>query len=227
MKKYCSYFAFTLSVLVLATACQNKNTPSTDPKENRYYRDYMEIYESCGTVSRDTTQQKLAAYLQEFPENAEAQMLAGNIFYSSADYEKAIAHYKTAIHLQPQRAIFYSALGTVYNVQNEIDSAEKYLMQAIALNDSSANTFLNASFVCQKKNEKEKSFAFADSAFAKGNSSPIICSGLSFVFYKWNEQQKSQERFEQAVSLGLKDTSEFKEVLNGKIKLEDYYRTNY
>ena len=136
MKKYCFYFAFTLSILAIATACQNKNTTSTDPKENRYYRDYMEIYERWGKVPIDSTQQKLAAYLQEFPENAEAQMLAGNLFYSSADYEKAIAHYKTAIHLQPQRAIFYSALGTVYNVRNEIDSAEKYLMKAIAKAES-------------------------------------------------------------------------------------------
>lgn len=206
--------------------CNNKPAATTDPQQNRYFRLYNEIYNQWGKVPADSTQQKLDAYLQEFPENADAQMLAGNLAYWHADYEKAIAHNRAAIALQPGQAVYYSALGTVYNVQNRIDSAEKYLLKAVELKDSSLYTFLNISILYLKKQDKEKSFAFADSAYAKGNFSSAVCCGLSFVYHGWNDGEKSRDYFERAVAMGLKDTAAFKEVLAGKLKLEDFYRKN-
>ncbi len=218
-----------LLLLIFATAsgCKNKPSASADPVENRYFRLYNEIYNQWGKEPADSTRQKLNAYLQEFPENAAAQMLAGNLAYSLADYEKAISSYRLAIALQPQQAVYYSALGTVYNVQQQTDSAEKYLMKALALQDSSPYTYLNVALLYAKTGNRQKSFAFADSAYTKGNTLPIVCSGLSFVFCEWKEAGKSNRLYEEAVTLGLKDTPAFKQVLNGKMPLEDYYRTSY
>lgn len=150
-------YSFLLFIVFSALcSCKNKTAVATDPQQNRYYRLYNEIYNQWGKESADSTQQKLDVYLQEFPENADAQMLAGNLAYWHADYEKAIAHNRAAIALQPGQAVYYSALGTVYNVQNKIDSAEKYLLKAVALKDSSLYTFLNVSIVYLKKDDKEK-----------------------------------------------------------------------
>jgi len=213
-------------VFSVLCGCNNKPAAATDPQQNRYFRLYNEIYNQWDKVPADSTQQKLDAYLQEFPENADAQMLAGNLAYWRADYEKAIAHNRAAIALQPGQAVYYSALGTVYNVQNKIDSAEKYLLKAVELKDSSLYTFLNISILYLKKQDKEKSFAFADSAYAKGSFSSAVCCGLSFVYHGWNDGEKSRDYFERAVAAGLKDTTAFKEVLAGKLKLEDFYRKN-
>ena len=218
-------YSFLLFIVFSALcSCKNNTAVATDPQQNRYYRLYNEIYNQWGKESADSTQQKLDVYLQEFPENADAQMLAGNLAYWHADYEKAIAHNRAAIALQPGQAVYYSALGTVYNVQDKIDSAEKYLLKAVALKDSSLYTFLNVSIVYLKKDDKEKSFAFADSAYAIGSFSPDVCSGLSFVYDRWNEETRSRQLFEHAIAVGLKDTSAFKDVLAGKLKLEDFYR---
>ena len=207
--------------------CRNIASPSTDPKENTYFRVYNEIYNEWGKFPVDSTKQKLEAYLQEFPENADAQLLAGNINYCKGDYEKAILSYRKAVAIHPNQAIYCSALGTAYMVENKTDSAEKYLLKAIALKDSSLYTYLNTSVLYLKKLDKPKSLAFADSAYAKGNSLPVICSGLSFAFSQWNEKEKSRELLNRAITLGLKDTLAFNEVLAGKTKLEDYYRTHY
>ena len=181
--------------------CKNERAPSTDPIENRYYSVYHQIYAQRDKISLDSTQQKLDAYLQEFPENSDAQMLAGNVAYSLKKDEKAINYYRNAISYQPNKAIYYSALGTVFTALGKVDSTEKYLTKAISLNDSSAYTFLNASLLYLRKNDKEKSLAFAESAFAAQNSSAIIYSGLSFVYKGWNNEAKSQELFTRAVGL--------------------------
>ncbi len=218
---------FPFALLFIFAGCQNGNTPSTDPKENRYYSIYNQIYSQWGKIALDSTQQKLEVYLQEFPENADAQMLAGNVAYALKQDQKAINYYRNAINYYPSRAIYYSALGSVFSSLNQIDSAEKYLQKAISLNDSSAYTFLNASLLYLKKKEREKSLAFADTAFAAGNSSPIICSGLSFVFKGWNDEVRSREFYTRAVDLGLKDTLALQQLLAGEIKPEDYYRTHH
>ncbi len=218
---------FSLFLLLVLGSCQNESKPSTDPIDNSYFRIYNQIYTGWGKIPLDSTQQKLEAYLQEFPENADAQMLAGNVAYALKQDQKAINYYRNAINYYPSSAIYYSALGSVFSSLNQIDSAEKYLQKAISLNDSSAYTFLNASLLYLKKNEREKSLAFADSAYAAVNCSAIICSGLSFVFKEWNEEARSREFYTRAVGLGLKDTLALKQLLAGEIAPEDFYRTNY
>jgi len=219
-------FAFLLLAITLL-GCRNKLTPSTDPQENRYYRLYKEIYDSWGKIPSDSIQKQLVDYLKEFPENADAQMLAGNLAYQIGDYQQAIGYYQKSISLNPDKVIFYSALGTAFNALNQTDSAEKYLIKAISLKDSSLYTFLNTSLVYLKKKDREKCFAYADSAYQRDKKSPVICSGLSFIYGQWKEPEKSKELFEEAVALGLKDTLAFNKVLMDSIKLEDYYRKNY
>lgn len=220
---YCIYVCFLAGLL----GCNKPRGASADPAQNRYYNNYSQIYNSLQTASYDSTQHKLNQYLSEFPENADAWMLAGNLAYAQPNYPLADTCYRRAIALQPGTAVFYSALGALFNTQQLPDSAEKYLLKAISLNDSSAYTYLNASLLYLKKQNKPKSLAFADSALAKQPSSPVICSGLSFVFYQWEEPAKGQKLFDEAVNLGLKDTLAFKDVLNGKAALQDYYQKNY
>lgn len=219
-------FFLLFSIFILA-GCRNKNTPSTDPIENRYYRLYNQIYSQLAKVPADSIQQKLSVYLQEFPENADAQMLAGNLAYQKGAYESAVFHYKNAFALHPQAANYSSALGTAYMVQGKTDSAEKYLLNALALKDSLPSTLLNTSILYLKKPNRAMGIAYAEATYHAGNLSPDICCGLSYVFHQWNEKERSRQFYAKAVTLGLKDTLAFNQVLNGTIKLEDYYRQNY
>lgn len=224
MKKGLGFGLLVAAMLVLASSCQNKNAASTDPAQNRYYSDYQTIYSGYGKIPAASTAQQLENYLNEFPENAEAWMLQGNIFYEAAHYPAAILSYRKALQLQPENAIFNSALGAVYTVQNNTDSAEKYLLKAVAVNDSSASAFLNLSLVYMKKQMPEKCFAFADSAYTKANSSVDVCAGLSFIYHQMQEEKRSSEMFQRTLALGLKDTIALRQLLEQKIRLEDFYR---
>ncbi|HLP53168.1 MAG TPA: tetratricopeptide repeat protein [Chitinophagales bacterium] len=177
----------------------------------------------------DSTLHRLQQYLKQFPENADAWMLAGNMAYLQADYTLAINNYRNAIARQPTQSLYYSALGAVYNVQNKPDSAQKYLEKAILLGDSSAYTYLNTALLYIKINNKTKSLAWADKAAnnQKQIPSPVISAGISFIYYKWKDEENSEKWLQKAMQLGLKDTFAFRQVLNGNKELEVYYRETY
>ncbi|HLP18908.1 MAG TPA: hypothetical protein VK174_01330 [Chitinophagales bacterium] len=215
---------------MLFIGCRQKtDSPSTDPAQNPYYQLYNQIYINRGQVPADTTKIKLQQYLKQFPENADAWMLAGNEAYVQADFNLAIINYRYAIARQPGQSLYYSALGAVYNVQNEVDSAKKYLLKAISLGDTSAYTYLNTALLYIKVNDKAKSLAWADSTAARMTQtpSPVLSGGISFIYSKWGEEENSEKWFEKAVQLGLKDTFAFRQVLSGNKQLEVYYRETY
>lgn len=209
------------------TACKSPEGPSADPLQNRYFSNYNTIYRQWATDSIDSTRLRLADYLKEFPENAEAHMLMGHTYYASALYDTAASFYRKAIGLNPSGTVFHSALANVLMVQNQLDSAQFQLTQAFKLHDSSAYTFLTAAMLYVKKQDKAKSLAYADSALARAGSLPVIYSGLSYVYAQTGEKDKSQQFFLRSAALGLKDTTAFKEVLTGVRKPEDYYRIYY
>jgi tetratricopeptide (TPR) repeat protein len=218
---------FCFLLLCSLAACKSPEGPSTDPGQNRYFNNYNIIYKDWAIVPLDSTRQRLTIYLQEFPENAEAQMLMGNIWYAGGAYDTAAAFYRKAIALNPYHAVFHGALANVLMVQNQLDSADLQIVKALELKDSSAYTFLTAAMLNVKKQNKAKSLAFADSALTRAGSLPVIYSGLSYVYASLGEQEKSRQLFLRSASLGLKDTASFKEVLTGQRKPEDYYRIYY
>ncbi len=213
-------------VLLALGGCRQQNAVSTDPAQNRYFSAYDSIYRQWGKVSPDTTSQQLAVYLREFPENDEAQAMAGYLKYKQGNYPKALEHWQNAISLHPEKAIYYSGKGSVFGAANQADSAEKYLLRALSLGDSSGLTLANTAMAYLKKGDKQKCQAYAVRALAR-DSSAVVLSELSYLFGQVQQAQNSRMLFKKASEMGLKDTSAFAKVLAGELKPEDYYRTNY
>ncbi|HRG89217.1 MAG TPA: tetratricopeptide repeat protein [Chitinophagales bacterium] len=218
---------FLIQVVLLSACSQTTANGSTDPVQNRFYNEYALIYNKLGHQPDDSTSYQLDQYLQEFAENADAQMLAGTLAYNRGDYQAAVSRYRTAINLQPAKSTFHSALGAAFNTLNQSDSANFYLQKAIALGDTSGFTWLNISILNLKRQSKALSLAAADSALAKQPNSPVICSGLSYVYLQWADTTQSKAMLGKAVSLGLADTAAFNNVLAGLLPLQHYYQKNY
>ncbi len=168
----------------------------------------------------------LDSFLLVYPTDSRAWAFYGRVKYDMNLPEDALVAYRNSIRFESLFSEGYLGLGSVFNVLNNYDSAEFYLNKALLLNDSSAYTYLNLSMLKMKKGEKANSFSLADSAYFYEDSSAVICSGLSYVYAQQKARQKSAEMFERAVSLRLKDTATFSQVLQGTVKIEDYYRKN-
>lgn len=215
-----------LFVLVFASSCRQKKTSHKPSKEQLHYLDYRKIFSAYQSAPLYYSKEMLDSFLLNYPTDSRAWAFYGRVKYDMNLPEEALVAYRKSIQFDSLFSEGYLGLGSVYNVLNNYDSAEYYLNKSLLLNDSSAYTYLNLSMLKMKKGEKEGSFSFADSAFLYEDSSAVICSGLSYVYAQQKANDKSAAMFERAVSLRLKDTATFNQVLLGNVKLEDYYRKN-
>ena len=220
-------FILVLSFLLAQNACRQKARQRLPDKKMQMASEYKAIYESYRKLPADSVEQKLNAFLKKYPDNYAGRSFYAWILFELGQLDSSLDAYKQLIALAPQKAEGSAGAGAVYNTLNQNDSAENYLLRAISLRDSSPYTFLNLSVLYMKKNESLKSFAFADSCLLKGDSVASILAGLSFVYHKQNEKAKSALFYSRAVKSGLKDTASFNKVLNGEMKIEDYYRKNF
>lgn len=220
-------FFFIFSFLMSENSCRQKARQRQPDQKLQVAKEYKSIYESYRNSPADSVRKKIESFLLKHPNNYSGRSFYAWFLFVVGKVDSSILEYKKSIVLLPQKAEGYAGAGAVYNTLNQNDSAENYLLLAIALRDSSPYTFLNLSMLYMKKNEPIKSFAFADSCLIKGDSLASICAGLSFVYQKQNEKAKSALFYNRAVHLGLKDTASFNKVLSGEMKIEDYYRKNF
>lgn len=220
-------FTVVLLFLLAQNACRQKARQRLPDKKLQMDMDYKAVYELYRKSPADSVAQKLNSFLKKYPDNYAGRSFYAWVLFELGRVDSSVEAYKQLIVLAPQKAEGYAGAGAIYNTLNQNDSAENYLLHAIALRDSSPYTFLNLSVLYMKKNEPLKSFAFADSCLLKGDSLASILAGLSFVYNKQNEKAKSALFYERAVKSGLKDTASFNKVLSGEMKIEDYYRKNF
>ena len=207
-------------------ACRHKEQKPEQNIEYQHYLHYKDIYNAYGKAPSDTTQKQLEDFLKEFPADARAWTFYARFLYNQNKVDAALAAYRKAIENNPRYTESYSGAGAIFNTKDNNDSAAYYLNKAVELHDSSAYTFLNLSMLYMKLKEKEKSLAFADSAFVKQDSSAAVCAGLGFIYSELKEKNKSAQLVQMAKTYGLKDTASFVDVLNKKLRIEQYYRLN-
>lgn len=222
---FIALFSVVLLLFVFSGCKHRKKTEKTD-NATLHYLDYGKIYAAYKSAPVYYAQEMLDSFLTAFPTDARAWAFYGRVMYDLNNTEKSVAAYRKSIQYDSLFADGYLGLGSVYTYLNQYDSANLYLNKALRLNDSSGYTYLNLSLLNMKADNKAQSLAYADSAFFHFDSSAVVCSGLSYIYAKQNQPQQSEAMFEKAIALHLKDTTTFREVLNGTLKLEDYYRKN-
>ena len=215
-----------ICLLLAASSCKQRKPAAKPTKEQLHYLDYRKIFSAYKSAPLYYSKEMLDSFLLVYPTDSRAWAFYGRVKYDMNLPEEALVAYRNSIRFDSLFSEGYLGLGSVFNVLNNYDSAEFYLNKALLLNDSSAYTYLNLSMLKMKKGEKANSFSLADSAYLYEDSSAVICSGLSYVYAQQKARQKSAEMFERAVSLRLKDTATFSQVLQGTVKIEDYYRKN-
>ncbi|MFN8321233.1 MAG: hypothetical protein U0T74_01120 [Chitinophagales bacterium] len=215
-----------ICLLLAAGSCKQRKPAAKPTKEQLHYLDYRKIFSAYKSAPLYYSKEMLDSFLLAYPTDSRAWAFYGRVKYDMNLPEEAMVAYRNSIRFDSLSSEGYLGLGSVFNVLNNYDSAEFYLNKALLLNDSSAYTYLNLSMLKMKQGQVAQSLALADSTFLREDSSAVICSGLSYVYDRLKLPAKSTEMFARAAALNLKDTASFREVMQGKLKLEDYYRKN-
>jgi tetratricopeptide (TPR) repeat protein len=143
-----TFFSIIILAFLFGSCNFKKETKDTDT--NRYYAEYLRIYNKYGKVPLDTTINQMKNYLVEFPEEARAWCFLGQLT-EKHNIDSAIQYYQKALKLDSNFAATYGALGALYGRLGDFDKAKDYIANGLAHGDTSVHTSLNMLLTLAKK----------------------------------------------------------------------------
>jgi tetratricopeptide (TPR) repeat protein len=144
------------------------------------------------TAVRHATTELLEA-LGAHPDDYASHYNLGNLHTRSADHEKALASYQTAIKLRPDFVPPYVNIAFVHNSMGRNDKAEASFRKAIALDPNNTVLYLNLGMLLgemKRPNDAEKAFRAAlttdpNSAAAAYNLGVLLASDQPAESLRW------------------------------------------
>ena len=108
---------------------------------------------------REPAIQVLEQFLQINPNSVPELMALGKIYLVRNDILKIIAVFNRVLQLEPDNADAYYNLGILYYNSKDFDTAEKFFMRALSINNH-ANTHLYLAYLYEARGEYEKAIDY-------------------------------------------------------------------
>lgn len=135
---------FVLILGLTMSACNFKKQ-TKDTETNKYWVEYVTIYNDYTKVSLDSTKKALETYLTEYPKDARAWGFMA-VIQDQLNATDVLATFQKAIQLDSNLAYNYSGLGSWYGRKSQSDSAIFLMKKAIEKGDSSFQNYANLTF---------------------------------------------------------------------------------
>lgn len=104
--------------------------------------------------------QKLRARLNENPQDFEAAVGLGNLYYDANEAAQAIVYYNVALKLKPGRPEIMTDMATMFWQNGDIALAEQTFREVISLYPEFGNAYLNLGLLlAHGKNERQNAVA--------------------------------------------------------------------
>jgi tetratricopeptide (TPR) repeat protein len=84
------------------------------------------------------------------PNNVDALLNCGTVYYEDGNFEKAAAYFHRAVMAQPQNPLAHFNLGSVLEETGKLEDARRHLRQAVLLDPAHSDAHYNLAFVCEK-----------------------------------------------------------------------------
>lgn len=124
-----------------------------------------------------------------------------NAWRSAAQGAPSLKAARKAVELHPNDAVANNDLGWAYRQNGDLANAEKYLREAIKLNDQLGQAHSNLSVVLLDKGSVDEAQTEAARAVAIDGSNPIYKVVLGNAFAKKGERKAAIEQYQQAIKL--------------------------
>jgi tetratricopeptide (TPR) repeat protein len=142
---------------LLLSACRHVDkAKENDYITDKYYSDYVLLYQAYGHVPLDSTMLALDRYLTQFPDNPKASTFKARVYLDMGLPLDAEHTYQRVLALKPTYSPALSGLGSLYGSQGKLDSAISLLSRSMAARDSSHYTPLSLAIVYYRKGDIEQ-----------------------------------------------------------------------
>jgi tetratricopeptide (TPR) repeat protein len=89
------YLLISILAILSLSACTNDEAP-TDLETNKYYSDYLKIYNNYDSLGNELTLKSLNTYLDAYPERSDAYIFKGYIVAKMGNLEEAFQYFRFA-----------------------------------------------------------------------------------------------------------------------------------
>ncbi len=148
----------TLSALAFFTYLEKPPSPTKTPTANSSEVQDQEalmkqIFESI---------EELKKTVEKEPENLQALITLGNLYYDGSKFEEAIVYYQRALKLDPKNADVWTDVGTMYRQLGNIDSSIICYQKSVQVNPGHKSGWFNLGIVYlfDKKDDKKAVWAW-------------------------------------------------------------------
>jgi len=100
-------------------------------------------------AASDGEMNRLEAIVTREPQNLQALVALGNLYFDSKQYQKAIDDYLRALAIDPKNADVHTDLGVMYRAVREYDKAIREFREAARLDPTHKNSRFNLGIVLQ------------------------------------------------------------------------------
>ena len=104
-------------------------------------------------AGKKTRAEAFSAYdrcLDVDPNNADALLNCGTLYYEDGNFEKAAEYFQRALTAHSQNPLAHFNLGSILEEMGELEEARRHLRQALVLDPSYCDAHYNLAFVCEK-----------------------------------------------------------------------------
>ena len=130
-----------LFILLFALSCTDTDAPK-DTETNKFYADYMKIYQAYDSLGNEKTLEALTGYLNEFPEQQSAYNFKGYILAKMGNLEEAYENFDYARSLDSTAIISYEyQTGFMLFDTSTLDETALLIEKGMAQNDSSGHLY--------------------------------------------------------------------------------------
>jgi tetratricopeptide (TPR) repeat protein len=124
---------------------------------------------------------------------APAWSLLGNCYFRVGDYERAVAHYKKAIELNPQNDLYLYDLALALERQNRVSEGVPLLERAIQLNPNRDISHYLLGKLYEKLDLRSEAIHELEASFRLDPESDSACYLLARVYGKFGDRARAEE----------------------------------
>ncbi len=175
-----------LPMCIAMSACNFKKQ-TKDSETNKYWAEYVAIYNDYSKVPLDSTKKALENYLVAYPKDARAWGFMA-VIQDQLNSPNVLATFQKAIQLDSNLAHNYSALGIWYGRKMQTDSAILFLQKAIEKGDSSIQNYANLAYqyaVAKKPADCKK---ILQNLSNLDSIHPTVTFSLAYAYYQIGEK---------------------------------------
>lgn len=211
--KYLSFSFILLNVLLLS-ACSEEPAP-TDLETNKYYADYIAIYEAYDSLGNEATLKALNSYIEQYPERNDAYVFKAYILGKMGDYASANAIYeevkaKDSLNISIYE---YQSAFLLFDTSQQVKTLE-IIEKGLSIEDSSSALYNNFAWLHIFQKNYSEAINIAEQGIAVDSNNLYLYRTVYVATFLANEKTLQEKYAEILLEKKLEDPL----VLNEKIK---------